>query len=78
MKSMLWVGTIIGAILGLLHAGIRYRVLLNPGGAAAHARAGCYAVWTLALWLLCGIYVLVLWSISLVAYAIARPFRWRM
>ena len=78
MKSMLWVGTVIGAILGLLHAGYVYRVVSIPGGAAAHARAGYYAVWTLALWLLCGIYVLVLWIISLVAYAIARPFRWRM
>ena len=78
MKSMLWVGTIIGAILGLLHAGYVYRVVSLPGGTAAHARAGYYAVWTLALWLLLGTYVLVLWLISVVTYNIARPFRWRM
>ena len=78
MTSMLWVGTIIGAFLGLLHAGDVYRVVSVPGGAAAHARAGYYAVWTLALWLLCGTYVVALWIISVVAYTIARPFRWRM
>ena len=78
MTSMFWVGTIIGAILGLLHAGYVYRVVSVPGGAAAHTRAGYYAVWALALWLLCGTYVVVLWIISVVAYAIARPFGWRM
>ena len=78
MKSIFWVGTIIGAILGLLHGGYVYRVLSIPSGAAAHGRAGYYAVWTLALWILFGTYVLVLWLISVVDYAIARPFRWRM
>jgi hypothetical protein len=78
MKSMLWGGAVIGAIFGLLHAGYVYRVVSVPGGAAAHARAGYYAVWTLALWLLFGTYVLVLWIVSVVAYTIARPFRWRM
>jgi hypothetical protein len=49
-----------------------------PGGAAAHIRAGYYALWTLALWLLFGTYVFVLWMISLIAYIIAKFFRWRM
>jgi hypothetical protein len=78
MPSVLWAGTVVGAILGLLHAGYVYRLVSVPGGAVAHARAGYYAAWTLALWLLFGTYVLVLWLVAAVAYAIARPFRWRM
>ncbi len=78
MNSVVWAGMIVGAVLGLLHGGYVYRVVSLPGGAAAHARAGYYALWTLFLWLLFGPYVLVLWIISVVAYTIARPFQWRM
>ena len=78
MTAVLWAGAIVGAVLGLLHAGYVYRVVAVPGGTAAHARAGYYALWTFLLWLLFGTYVLLLWVVSLVAYAIARPFRWRM
>jgi hypothetical protein len=78
MNSVLWSGTIVGALLGLLHAGYIYRVVSMPGGAAAHSCAGYYALWTLALWLLFGTYVFVLWMISLIAYIIAKFFRWRM
>jgi len=78
MSSVLWVGLIVGAVLGVLHGAYVYRVVSTPGSAAAHARAGYHAIWTLALWLLFGTYVLVLWLVAVVAYAIARPFRWRM
>ena len=78
MNSVLWAGAVVGAIFGLLHAGYVYRVVSVQGGATAHARAGYYALWTFLLWLLFGTYLLVLWLIALVAYAIARPFRWRM
>lgn len=78
MTDLLWAGTVVGAVLGLLHAGYVYRVVSAAGGTDAQARGGYYALWTFFLWLLFGSYVLVLWLISLVAYAIARPFRWRM
>lgn len=78
MNSIIWAGTVVGAALGLIHAGYVYRVVSTPGGATAHARAGYYALWTLALWLLLGTYVLVLWVVSIIAYTIARLFRWRM
>ena len=74
MNTVIWAGTVVGAVLGLLHAGYVYRLVAVDG----HLRAGYYAVWTLALWLLFGTYVLVLWVISVVAYTIARPFKWRM
>ncbi len=74
MTTMLWAGTAVGAIFGTLHAIYVYRLVAVDG----HVRAGYYALWTLALWLLFGTYMLVLWIISVVAYSIARPFRWRM
>ncbi len=81
MSSVLWAGTLVGALLGFIHAVYVYRLVAAeaPAGAAAnHARAGWYALWTLGLWIVFGAYILVLWVISVVAYAIARPFRWRM
>ncbi len=74
MTMMLGAGTAVGAIFGTLHAIYVYRLV----AADSHVRAIYYALWTLALWLLFGTYMLVLWVISVVAYAIARPFRWRM
>ena len=74
MTTILWAGTTVGAIFGTLHAIYVYRLVAADG----HVRAGYYALWTLALWLLFGTYMLVLWVISVVAYSIARPFRWRM
>ena len=74
MNSVLWAGAAVGAVLGLLHAIYVYRLVAVDGP----VRAGYYALWTFGLWLLFGTYVLVLWVISAVAYAIARPFKWRM
>ena len=78
MISVLWAGTAVGTLFGLLHAGYVYRVVSAPGGSTAHLRASYYALWTVVLWLLFGTYLLVLWIISVIAYTIARPFRWRM
>jgi hypothetical protein len=74
MNTVLWAGTVVGAVFGMLHAVYVYRLVAVDG----HIRAGYYALWTLGLWLVFGTYVLVMWVISVVAYAIARPFRWRM
>ncbi len=81
MASVLWAGTLVGTLLGIIHAVYVYRLVAAeaPAGATAnHGQAGYYALWTLGLWIVFGSYVLVLWVIAVVAYAIARPFRWRM
>lgn len=78
MMSVLWVGTAVGAVLGLLHAGYVYRNLAMPDGSVARVRAGYYALFTFFLWLLFGTYVLVLWVVAVIAYAIARLFQWRI
>ncbi len=81
MGGVLWAGTLVGTVLGFIHAVYVYRLVAAdaPAGATTnHARAGYYALWTLGLWVLFGTYALVLWVISVVAYAIAMSFRWRM
>lgn len=77
MTTVLWTGTVVGALLGFFHAIYVYRMVAVEAGAAGHARAGYYALWTLGLWTLFGSYVLVLWLISVVVYAIARAVGWR-
>ena len=74
MTILITVGMLAGAIIGLFHAGYVYRIAAVGG----HLRASYHALWTLGLWLLFGPMMLVLWVVSVVAYAIARPFRWRM
>ena len=78
MASLLWAGTAISAILGALHAGYVYRLVVDSNEAGARARGLYYAVWTFGLWLLLGTSVLALWAVSVAVYAVARPLRWRM
>lgn len=74
MIVVLWAGAVAGAVIGLLHAGYVYRMVAVEG----QLRAGYYTLWTFGLWLVFGTYILVFWIKSVVAYAIAGPFRWRM
>ena len=43
--------------------------------APGHARAANHAVWTFGLWLVLGSYVLALWLVSVVLYAVFKAFR---
>ncbi len=74
MTALFSAGMVAGAIIGLFHAGYVYRVAVVDG----HLRAAYHALWTFGLWLLFGPMMLALWVVSVVAYAIAKPFRWRM
>ena len=67
MTAVLWAGTVVGVVFGLLHALYVYRLVIAEGpadGPGGHLRAGYYALWTLGLWLLFGTYMLVLWLIG--------------
>lgn len=78
MTAVLWAGTFVGALFGLIHAAYVYRLLMVGAPAEAptsHARALYYALWTLGLWLLFGSYVLVLWAAGVVFYVLFRAFR---
>jgi hypothetical protein len=75
----LWIGSAVGAVLGLFHAGYVYRQHLSdsanaPAGIsfAARLRAGYYAVWTLGLWILFGSYVLYLWVLGCILYLLYK------
>jgi len=78
MASVLWAGMAVSAILGALHAGYVYRLVVDNNESEAQIRGLYYAVWTFGLWLLLGTYVLVFWVVSVALYALARPLRWRM
>jgi len=47
-----------------------------PAGAMpGHARAVYYALWTFGLWVIFGSYVLILWLIGAIFYAVFKSFR---
>ncbi|MEE8517154.1 MAG: hypothetical protein V3T02_10995 [Alphaproteobacteria bacterium] len=75
-------GTLVGAVLGSAHAVYLYRTVTAEAPSAAeggfvrlHLRAAYYAIWTVFLWALFGAYVLILWVISVIAYAAWDLFR---
>ena len=77
MSIVLWAGTGVGVVFGLLHAGYIYRLGVREAPAArgflaTHGRAVYDALWALGLWLLFGTYVLVLWVIGVFFYAIHK------
>ena len=82
MSAILWMGTLVGAVLGAAHGVYLYRTVTAQAPSAAgggairlHLRGVNYAVWTVLLWALFGAYVLVLWVISVIAYALWGLFK---
>ncbi len=85
MNSIVWIGSLLGLAIGSLHAVHLYRGRVadgrvSAGGGAtahlatAHLEGAYYGLWALALWVIFGTYVLVLWVIGVVAYSIVRLF----
>jgi hypothetical protein len=77
MDTILWMGTLVGVVLGCAHGVYVYRTMASGNMAAAEGdsgglrlRAAYHAVWTALLWVLFGTYVLVFWAISVLAYGI--------
>lgn len=78
MMEFLWLtGAVVGGVVGCVHAvGVYRRCARAParGGLDGRARAAYYAAWTLALWVLFGAYVLIVWLLGMVLYlAAGRP-----
>ena len=77
MGALLWLGMAVGLACGLAHAVYvfncinREAALVAPGNPD---RPECliYAIWTLALWLLFGLYVTVLWVVACCFYIPSR------
>lgn len=71
MDQFLFVGTILGAVFGALHAPLVYRNRIADEGATS-LRAGYFAIWAFALWTLFGAYVLAFWLIGFSGLAVSR------
>jgi site-specific recombinase len=71
MATLLWIGSLLGVVIGTLHAVHLYRrhVAQTPADQAGAVYRG---LWALGLWTLFGSYVLVLWIIGVVAYAVSK------
>ena len=81
MTVVLWIGTALGAMAGLLHGLHLYRRWAAWPGAvgasptAAGRRKAIYrSLWALAIWTLFGSYLLVLWILGALGYSVSRLF----
>lgn len=76
MAVFLWIGSGLGALLGLAHGIQVYRGIAErapaDGRASGRLRAAYYALWTFALWTLFGFYVLAFWILGLIAYPVVH------
>ncbi len=79
MTTVLWIGSGFGAIIGLVHACYLYRSFVRQAAnalgeysALTRAKAIYYGLWTIFLWIVFGSYVLILWILSVIAFAIYK------
>jgi hypothetical protein len=79
VAEFLWLGSTLGALLGLTHGVYLYRRIAarEPGGDGPGGRLQglYYAFWALLLWTLFGSYVLAFWVLGLLAYPLVRMIR---
>jgi hypothetical protein len=72
MGAFLWLGSGLGAVLGLLHGVYLYRrqtARAVAGGVLSPRAVGFYyGLWAFALWTFFGSYVLAFWVLGAVAY----------
>lgn len=76
--TLMWIGSMVGALLGLAHATYVFRVVAKsvPSGVSPNYPGAVYfAIWTFGLWVLFGTYVLVLWVVGGVLYLVFKAFR---
>ena len=57
MMAFLWIGTLAGAILGVLHSILVFRQQMACAN-GSYGNALYFAVWSLTLWIVFGAYVL--------------------
>ena len=76
MTLFLWVGSALGATLGVLHALFLYRQIAarysTAGSTGVNLRALYYGIWTFALWTIFGSYVLAIWLLGGIASTVLR------
>jgi hypothetical protein len=76
MTDLLWIGSALGAALGLLHGIYLFQQqtarALASSTTSSRAVGLYYGIWAFALWTLFGAYVLAFWIVGFIAYLIAR------
>ena len=75
---VMWAGSVVGILFGLVHAAYVYRVVaqgVSVGAEPNNTRGLYFALWTFGLWLLFSSYVLLLWLIGVLLYIIFKAFR---
>ena len=78
MNELLMAGTLVGLLFGLFHAAYMSRLVATSAGTSsslAWKSALNFTLWTLALWLLMGSYLVGFWLISIVFYIVFKAFR---
>lgn len=78
MSEFLLFGTLIGLVISFFHAVYMYGLV--AGGAdttlsGSRLAAFNFSLWTCALWILMGAYLLGFWLISVVFYIVFKAFR---
>lgn len=71
MMAFIWIGTSLGAVLGLLHGISVFRQQSTRAG-GSFGKALYFALWTLALWVVFGAYVLAFWILGAVGLTLSR------
>lgn len=69
MTAFLWIGTSLGAILGMLHGLLVARQQFAATG--CHVRALWFALWSVALWTFFGAYLLAFWLVGAATFALS-------
>lgn len=79
MNSGLMAGVLFGAAVGVVHACAVFAAQVRYGARPTQApvpavflRAAWFALWTFALWVLFGSYVLLLWLVGLLLHTASR------
>jgi len=76
MGTFIWIGSALGAVVGLLHGIYLYRQqtarLLANDPTRSRAIGLYYGLWAVVLWTIFGAYVLAFWILGAVAWPVAR------
>jgi len=78
MSDFLLIGTLVGLTFSLFHAIYMYGLVssgANTASPGSRISALNFSLWTCALWILMGAYLLGFWLIAVVFYIVFKAFR---
>ena len=77
MSIFLVFGTLVGLVISFFHAVYMYGLVASGVNTTSGSRLSAFnfSLWTCALWLLMGAYLLGFWLISFVFYIVFKAFR---